>query len=293
MSVRIQARRGTEAEWVAADPVLASGELAYSTDTEQLKIGDGVSNWSDLTYIGDLPQQSGFAGLFMTTDGTNLSFADPLPDQSEQNGKFLTTDGASASWGEVDLTPYATSACPIFTGLAIFDGSASFNNSVDFDGDVTTNASLILNNVIDFTSASVIGLDSLPSQEGENGKYLTTDGSVASWGTVDLSAYAPLNVSFSQQNASYTLVLSDAAKQVEIASGSATTLTVPTNDNVPFPIGTAIVVVQAGAGQVTVAGASGVTVNATPGLKLRAQWSVATLVKRATNTWLLTGDVAA
>ena len=38
---------------------------------------------------------------------------------------------------------------------------------------------------------------------------------------------------------------------------------------------------------------STVTVNGTPGLKLRAQWSAATLVKRDTNTWVLIGDTSA
>lgn len=104
---------------------------------------------------------------------------------------------------------------------------------------------------------------------------------------------APLAVTLNQQVASYTLVLSDAGKQVEISNASGTTLTVPTNATAAFPIGTSIIIVQTGAGQVTVAGAGGVTVNATPGLKLFAQWSVAVLVKRATDTWLLAGDLSA
>ena len=41
------------------------------------------------------------------------------------------------------------------------------------------------------------------------------------------------------------------------------------------------------------AGTGGVTINATPGLKLRAQWSSATLIKRATDTWVLIGDLSA
>ena len=49
---------------------------------------------------------------------------------------------------------------------------------------------------------------------------------------------------------------------------------------------------QLGAGQVTVA-ASGTTVNATPGLKLRAQYSAATLIVTGTNTFLLVGDLSA
>lgn len=108
-----------------------------------------------------------------------------------------------------------------------------------------------------------------------------------------LAACAPLSVSISAQTASYTLVLADAGKLVEVSNASANTLTIPTNASVAFPVGTTILVVQTGAGQTTIAEASGVTVNGTPGLKLRAQWSAATLIKRATNTWLVMGDVVA
>jgi hypothetical protein len=43
MSVRIQVRRGTTAEWTNANPVLASGELGYDVDLRIFKIGDGVT----------------------------------------------------------------------------------------------------------------------------------------------------------------------------------------------------------------------------------------------------------
>jgi hypothetical protein len=102
-----------------------------------------------------------------------------------------------------------------------------------------------------------------------------------------------LTVEFNPQGTSYALVLGDKDKIVEINSASATTLTVPLNSTVAFPIGSSINILQTGAGQVTVAGAGGVTINATPGLKLRTQWSFATLIKRATNTWVLIGDTAA
>lgn len=110
----------------------------------------------------------------------------------------------------------------------------------------------------------------------------------------DIAAnYAPLNVTINAQTGDYTLVLADAARQVEMNKATANTLTVPPNSSVAFPVGTSILVLQTGAGQTTVAAGSGVTVNATPGLKLRAQWSAATLIKRATDTWVLIGDVSA
>ena len=91
------------------------------------------------------------------------------------------------------------------------------------------------------------------------------------------------------QAGSYTLVLGDASKLIEMSGGG--TLTVPTNASVAFPTGTQLSILQTGASQVTVGGA-GVTINGTPGLKLRTQWSSATLIKRATDTWALVGDLA-
>lgn len=95
------------------------------------------------------------------------------------------------------------------------------------------------------------------------------------------------------QTASYTLVLADQGKSVEVAVAGANTLTVPPNSSVAFPTGTTILIVQTGAGQTTLTAGAGVTINSTPGLKLRAQWSAATLVKRAENTWLAFGDLSA
>jgi hypothetical protein len=48
---RFQLRRGTESQWAGANPRLLLGEPAYSTDTNQIKIGDGINLWSSLPYI--------------------------------------------------------------------------------------------------------------------------------------------------------------------------------------------------------------------------------------------------
>ena len=96
----------------------------------------------------------------------------------------------------------------------------------------------------------------------------------------------------SAQSASYTLVLADKMKVVEMSVGSANNLTVPLNASVAFPVGTQIHIVQTGSGQTTVVAAGGVTINTATTLKLRAQWSAATLIKRAENTWVLLGDLA-
>lgn len=101
-------------------------------------------------------------------------------------------------------------------------------------------------------------------------------------------------ISTNLQNASYTLVLSDYGKLVEMNSSSANDLNVPLNSSVPFPIGTKIDVVQVGTGQTTISPVSGVTINSRDNeRKLSTQWSGVTLIKRGTDEWTLIGDLSA
>jgi hypothetical protein len=94
-----------------------------------------------------------------------------------------------------------------------------------------------------------------------------------------------------QTGTTYTLALTDNGRLVTLDNASAITVTVPLNSSVAFATGAIVNLQQIGAGQVTVAGASGVTINGT-GTKTRAQWSAASLVKTATDTWTLIGDIA-
>ena len=97
-----------------------------------------------------------------------------------------------------------------------------------------------------------------------------------------------------QTGTTYTLVAGDAGKMVTLSNASAITLTIPTNASVAFPTNTRIDLLQYGAGQVTIAGAGGVTVNSSGSkLKLSGQYSGASLWKKATDTWVLIGDITA
>lgn len=44
----IQLRRGLESDFVNSNIVLASGEPAYALDTQNFKVGDGVTPWNTL-----------------------------------------------------------------------------------------------------------------------------------------------------------------------------------------------------------------------------------------------------
>ena len=94
----------------------------------------------------------------------------------------------------------------------------------------------------------------------------------------------------------YTVVLADKDKWLELSNGAtAGTLNIPTDATANFAIGTQLNIIQTGAGQITIAAVTPgtTTVNGTPGLKLRAQWSAVTIIKRAANSWVAVGDLSA
>ena len=95
-----------------------------------------------------------------------------------------------------------------------------------------------------------------------------------------------------QTGTAYTLALTDKNKLITLDNAATGAVTIPLNSSVAFPTGSQVHMVQKGTGPFSVTGASGVTVNATPGLNFRAQWSAATAIKIATDTWILLGDLS-
>ncbi len=106
-----------------------------------------------------------------------------------------------------------------------------------------------------------------------------------------------LNFTIDAKTADYSLVLSDAYKIIEMnLTSTANTLTIPLASVHEFPQGSQITIIQTGSGQTTILGTAGVTINGTPGLKLRDQYSSCTLIKRSAanlNTWIVIGDLSA
>lgn len=97
-----------------------------------------------------------------------------------------------------------------------------------------------------------------------------------------------------QTGTSYTAVLTDQGKLITLSNASGITFTIPLNSSVAFPTGTKITLMQLGAGQVTVTPTGGVTRNAKSShTKISGQYGVVTLVKTATDTWVMYGDTAA
>jgi hypothetical protein len=95
-----------------------------------------------------------------------------------------------------------------------------------------------------------------------------------------------------QAGTTYSLVKADAGTLVSFTSSSSVTVTVPTEVSQGWASGEGVVLLQNGTGQVSVVGASGVTVNTAALAKSRTQYSTLSLVYLGSNTWILAGDTA-
>jgi len=167
-------------------------------------------------------------------------------------------------------------------------------NTSTFAGTVNFGSSTISN--LSYSSLSIpvySAIANLPAAADNHGRWAHVHGEGAMYFAHGGAWYRALSetdlyTSVNSQSTSYTLATTDLGKMIEMSGGGTLTVT----DSSSFPTGFTVDILQTGSSQVTVTG-NGFTINATPGLKLRTQWSSATLIKRGLNSWVLLGDLSA
>jgi len=259
----------------AADSTTKVATTAFVTTADNLKANIASPTFTGTVTIPAGASISGFAPLASPT----FTGTPTLP-----TGTIATTQSASNNSTAVATTAYvdaadalkANLASPTFTGTPLSTTAAADTNSTQ----IATTAYVVGQGYAKLASPTFTGTVTLPS--GTVTSTMILDGTIAN---ADISTTAAIDlgkladVSTTAASVSYTLVLTDKNKIVEISNASGNTLTVPLNSIVAFPVGSQITILQTGAGQTTITPATaGVTINGTPGLKLRAQWSSATLI---------------
>ena len=183
-------------------------------------------------------------------------------------------------------TIYATIVSPDFSGNAFIDGTLLTSGSVSIQN--TLSASVVQAETGDFQS---ILTDALSVGDVSDTEIQYLNGVTSSIQTqIDSKTSKNLDV-LTQRSSSFTIVQSDKDCLIPVNG----TLTVTIKDAYSthnFPVGTQIHFLNTGSGTVTFSGGTE-TLNATPGSKLRAQYSSATLIKYSLGVWVLVGDLAA
>src|SRR5262245_19511642 len=162
--------------------------------------------------------------------------------------------------------------------------SAELASLVQIASAAATSVNSRLDNVSAKSAATTVkGLQSVINQLSNRMSGIT--GGTGSVTSTELSAVKHLAWN-TQTDVDYVLTLGDDGNIVRMNSSAAHVLTIPLNATVAFPIGTQILVEQAGTAAVSIAVSSGVTLEGTP-VSTPGQYGVVALMKRDTDTWLL------
>jgi hypothetical protein len=265
---------------------------------------DGVGATLTATSNGAFPVVD---GVQLTTSNGTRGILVKNQTNAEENGRYnLTTLGDGSN-------PWVLTRCTLcdeadeIPGMYVFVTDGTVNEGTGWVGYVADPTTYTVGTddltFFQFAGAGAVTAGTNISVSGNQvsvvddptfSDVITASSGVAFSDGTQTKVGVPSITTISQKTDSYTLAsLTERDTIIEINKSSATTLTIPAEATVDYPVGTTLDIIQTGSGQVTIAGAGGVTVNSTPGLKLRTQWSSATLLKRAADTWLVFGDLTA
>ena len=253
MAVQIQLRNDTAANWTSANPVLAVGEIGVETDTDQFKLGDGVTSWTSLGY-GGIQGPAGDDGI--------TSVSSPLSYDSET--KVVS----------IDLSSYDTST-------EVDSKIAALVDSAPTTLDTLNELAAALGDDANFATTVT---DALAGKASTSHTHAISD--VTSLQTT-LDAKAPLTPSVNAKTSGYTLTAADKG-EVITASGTFT-ITVP---GFVFSAGDRVDIVNIGTGVITIAGSGATIYSKDSAVTIDSQYAGATVLFGSTTVAYLIGAIA-
>lgn len=286
-------------------PALSEGRICYIDNLNLIQFYDGAS-WQD-------------SAQFTVADGaiTNTKLAaNSVTSDKIAPGTVVAADIAAGTVTATELADGAVTSAKILDGTIVntdINASAAIALSKLASG---TSAQVVIANssgvptyttlsgdvTVSNTGVTAIQPNSVALGTDTTGNYMTevsagTGISVTHTPAEGSTATIALaDATIDTKTANYTLQLTDKNKFIEMnIASSANTVSVPTDASVDFPVGSQINITQYGTGKTQVVAVTpGTTsIRSTPGSYLRAQYSSATLIKRAANEWYLIGDLSA
>jgi hypothetical protein len=264
---------GSGATWTIDNGAVTDAKLSTGINANKLANGS-VSN-TEFQYLDGVT-----SAIQTQIDGKEATIAATTSADYYRGDKtFQTLNKAAVGLSNVDNTSDANKPISSATQTALNgkENTIAATTSADYYRGDKTFATL---------NKTAVGLGNVDNTSDANKPVSTAQQTALDGKTNKL-------ITTNRQTASYTLVLGDADKLVEMNVATANDLTIPLNSSVAFPTGTQILLAQYGAGQTTIVPTSGVTVRSNGNkLKLNVRYSGATLIKIDTDEWYLFGDIA-
>jgi hypothetical protein len=170
MAVRIQLRRDTAANWVSTNPTLRAGEVGIETDTLKFKIGNGTQTWTQIT---------SYANVTPTSLNSSLGNYILAADQGSAGGPAELNSSGDLIIPEDQIILWNADGYDYTTTLTAEEPTANREIIIpNVSGTIATEG---------YVDNAIAEFDALPTQTGNDGKFLQTTGSTTQWATVDLS----------------------------------------------------------------------------------------------------------
>lgn len=236
-----------------------------------------------------------------TITGTLAQFNTSLTDAdfaSLSGVETLTNKTISGTSNTITNVSISTGISGLGSNIATFLGTPSSANLASAITDETGTGSLVFGTSPTITTPILTLASTSSTASGRISFDAALDKIYVGDGTSAVEFASSTLLLNAQTGTTYTFVLSDKDKLVTANNSSAQTYSIPTNASVAYPVGTQINIIQIGTGQVTITAvtpgtttvASAAGTSASP--KLRTRYSSATLIKVATDTWYVVGDIS-
>ena len=255
------------------------------TGTVVLPATTSIGNLSstEIEYLADITSSVQTQLTAKTTDlnthNTTSTNVHGISDTSLLALKSEVAAVTPATLGLGNVTNTSDANKPVSTAQATAIATAKSEAIADATAQVTA--------VIASAPGALNTLDELAAALGDDANFASTV-------TTSLAGKVASYTQIIAKTARYALsTLTERDSLIEVDSTDPVTITIPLDATVNYPVGTSLDILGVNTGLITIAGDTGVVVNATPGLKLRARWSSATLFKRGADSWVVYGDLKA
>ena len=184
----LQLRHGNSSDWTSINPILASGEPGYATDTKTLKIGDGINGWNSLSSFSQVD-------VVYTTGNQTINGIKTFSDIINVNGTGVSLSGHTHLVS--DITNFGSGVSGLLpfnlvytTGNQNISGIKTFYNNTNFSGALIGNSGFLNglvinnnlyfntnpdNNLLNFSDSFIIDSDSFLKIYGSNIGVISTE----------------------------------------------------------------------------------------------------------------------